>query len=222
MSALEIGIGKSVLQFFATLAGKHIEKAREYKEQDIRACENYLEAARIAITGLEEEYDQILVQAKNCDLEQPDQIRELKTRIDAYLTVDILRPKLKDAVVGLALCRERLRANAEGFLLWFWPPLKEKRQEAIAKFDKLLQDLEEYLSKLDDEGLKYLKAGTGVGVMTLLEIQNYLDFRPQGNIDPHGLARRVSEFQRDPSKGHLMDYIGRIRETIHALRNAFR
>ena len=222
MSMLEFEIGKSVLEVFAALAGKYIEKAREYKEQDIRACENYLEAARIAITGLEEEYDQILVQAKNCDLGQADQIRALKTRVDAYLTVDILRPKLQDAIVGLGQCRDALRKNAEGFLLWLWPPLKEKRQEAIAKFDELLQELEEYLKKLDEEGLKYLRAGTGVGVATLQKIQDYLDTRPQGNIDPYGLARRVSEFQRDPSKDHLMDHIKRIRETIHALRYAFR
>jgi hypothetical protein len=222
MSSLEFEIGKSVLQVFATLAGKYIEKAREFREQDIRACENYLEAARISINGLEEEYDQILVQAKNCDLSRAEQIRALKIRIDAYLTVDILRPKLQDAVVGLALCREALRKNAEGFLLWLWPPLKEKRREAIAKFNALLKDLEQYLKELDEEGLKYLKAGTGVGVMTLREIQDYLDSRPAGNIDPYGLARRVSQFQRDPSKDHLMNYTKRIRETIHALRSAFK
>jgi hypothetical protein len=162
MTGLELGIGKSVLQIFANLAGKHIEKAKEYKEQDIRSSENYLEAARLAVTGLEEEYDQILVQAKNCDLGQADQLKSLSTRIDAYLTVDVLRPKLQDAVVGLARCRDALEKNAEGFLLWLWPPLKEKRQEAIAKFDQLLRDLEDYLKRLDDEGLRHLKAGTGV------------------------------------------------------------
>jgi len=101
MATLELEIGKSLLQVFASLAGKYIEKAREYREHDVRACENYLEAARVAITGLEEEYDQILVQAKNCDLGQHDQVRTLQTRIDTYLTVDTLRPKLKDAVTGL-------------------------------------------------------------------------------------------------------------------------
>ena len=222
MTGLEFEIGKTVLQLFANLAGKHIDKAKEYKEQDIRSCENYLEAARLAVTGLEEEYDQILVQARNCDLGQPDQIRSLSIRIDAYLTVDVLRPKLQDAVVGLARCRDALEKDAEGFLLWLWPPLKEKRQEAIAKFDQLLCDLEDYLKRLDDEGLRYLKAGTGVGVATLREIQTYLVSRPGGNVDPYGLARRVAEFQRDPSKDDPMNYIKRIRETIHDLRNAFR
>ena len=222
MSTPELTIGKSVIQAFASLAASYIKKAKEYKEHDVRACENYLEAARVTITGLEEEYDQILVQAKNCDLGQDDQIQALMTRIDTYLTVDMLRPNLKDAVTGLEKCRDALQKNAEGFLLWFWPSLQERRKEAIAAFDALLRDLEGYLSSLDNEGLRHLKAGTGVGAETLGKIKEYLDSRPAGNIDPYGLARRVTDFQRDPSKDHLMDYIKRIRETIHVVRNSFR
>lgn len=221
LTPLVFELGKSVLPIFASIAGDYIKKAQEYKQQDVRACENYLEAALQAITGLEQEYDQILVQATNCDLGQPDQIQLLRTRIDTYLKVDIIRPKLKDAVIGLTQCRELLRKNAEGFLLWFWPELQERRQEAVTKFDTLLGELESYLNRLDNAGLRNLKAGTGVGAMTLKQINNYLDSRASNNVDPYGLARLVAHFQRDPSKDHLMDHIKHIRETIHALKNAF-
>ena len=222
LEAVALEFGKSVLPAISRLASEYIEKAREYKEHDIRACEYYLEAARTAIDGLEAEYDQILVQAKHCDLGHPEQIKTLRERTDTYLKVDLLRPKLQDAVIGLGLCRKALQKSTEGFHLWFWPPLQERREDAIAEFDKLLQDLEKYLEDLNVHGLKDLRSGTGVGAQTLLEIETYLDCRPQGNIDPYGLARLVSTFQRDPSKDHLMDYIRRIRETTHHLRDAFR
>jgi hypothetical protein len=222
MTGLEIELGKHVIKVATEVANEYIKKAQQYKEQDIRSFENYLEAARVAITGLEEEYDQILVQAKNCELDKPEQIKALNERIDAYLKVDSLRPKLQDSIVGLTKCREALQKNAEGFFLWFWPQVREKRQEALAEFDKLLVDLEKYLRALDEEGLKYRKAGTGVGVATLGEIQFYLGSRLQVDGNPYGLALLVSQFERDPSKDHLMDYIKRIRETIHDIRNAFR
>jgi hypothetical protein len=66
LEAVALEFGKSVLPAISRLASEYIEKAREYKEDDIRACEYYLEAARMAIDGLEAEYDQILVQAKHC------------------------------------------------------------------------------------------------------------------------------------------------------------
>src|SRR5260370_41687924 len=117
--------------------------------------------------------------------------------------------------MGLVLCQKALKKSAEGFFLWFWPPLRENRQEAKDEFDKLLQKLQNYLNELD------VGWGSGVYAEKLRDIENYLAELPKSNIEPDALVRRISEFQRDPSKYDLIINIGRIRETAHHVRNAF-
>jgi hypothetical protein len=216
-----IDLGVRALETAVQAAQNYIKKAEEYSLQDVQRVQNYLQAAHVAITGLEREYDQILVQAKYCQLDQQDQVRELNTRIDNYLTVDKLRPELLKAVTGLSSCRVELQKHADRFLQWPWR--RVDRREAVTLFVGLLHELEQYVLKLEEQGLQYRPAGTGVAVASLMEIKRVLN---AGKLSygqkPESLVQVVSTIQEDRSKDHLLDFTVKIQQTIDELITAFR
>lgn len=197
-----------------------INRAQQHQAQDIEYCKGYLDAASLAIEGLEREYDEILNQAANCDLSQPDQTQSLSTRIDNYLYVDKLRPELLKAVAGLLECRAALMQHSENILRWPWT--NPNREQALFEFDELVERLGDYLLKLDREGFKYRKARTGIGVSSLEKIKDFIaskDLRQNAN---NGLRTVIDEIRQDRTKDNLLTYTLDIKTTFHHLEQAFR
>lgn len=213
-------IGEYALKVACTEALNFLHKASQYAKEDVEYCKNYLKAAQSAVIGLEKECDQILVQSRNIDLNLPEEVTELRIRIDEYLFVDYLRPILNIAVKGLEKCHKALQESADRF--WQWPWVKEERQIAISDFTMLLDDLKKYLDDLDKDHLIHRKAGTGVLVWELNEIKNYLnDNRPRQLVQKE-LIDFINEIQNHRDKKKLLEDTSRIESTINDLIRAFR
>ena len=78
-------------------AERYISNARAIKKGNVAACIEYLRAAQSAITGLETETDEILVEAKLVSQFYWEKRSALYQRIEEYLN------------------RERLRCDRSGF-----------------------------------------------------------------------------------------------------------
>jgi hypothetical protein len=228
MEAIASILGPRALDIAVTLVEEHINRAQEWAEQDVESCRSYLAAVHTAIAGLEAEYDQILEQARNCNLDDLEQIQQLNMRIGNYLDVDRLRPLLWRATAGLEQRSDALKENADRFGQWPWA--KIDRQAAVKEFALLLDELVGYQEALEQEGLQHRPAGTGVAVMSLQRIQKFLNsFRSQqqfhvghekkGQTD---LVQLVDEFKRDRTKDGLRKYTERIETVLFRLEKAFR
>ena len=225
-------LGPYAAKMATEVARDYNHKAQQYKQDDVRRWQNYLEAASIAIKGLEVEYDQILAEARDC-LNQPERTDEVISRIENYLTVDNLRTELGKAITGLNNSREVLQRRAESLQWWPWGKSKD-RQEAVRKFNGLLKDLEEYYRQLEEQGLKHRPAGSGVAVLPLREIQSSLrDIRqeylqvsashadlPQSK--QNDFIKVVEEGQADRTKDNLLTYTRRIQAVIDDMAQLFR
>jgi hypothetical protein len=194
-----------------------LKEASDKNRDDVERCERYLEACSEAIRLLEQEYDEILVQAKNLN-ETPNELQQFRERIDKYLHVDRLRPKFSDAISGLSYYQGNLKRNSERFLEWPWK--KADTKLAANEFSEVLEELHTYLKKLDEQDLPYRPAGTGVGQEALHKMLNLLS-------DPVELRtkslrevaeKNISERNKEP----LFEYVKRIRLLIERLRHAFR
>lgn len=202
-------------------AKNHIKMAKQYTSQDVEFCLNYLEAARDAIQGLEKEYDQILVQAKNTNLEQPNQVENLIQRIDSYLKIDKLRPELLGAIIGLDDCLKALENKSKKLLQWPWK--KSNREKAVKDFASLLRDIKQYLEDLDGAAFQHRGAGSGVGVLPLNRLLMQLRYMNLNPLSGRGsFIELVNEFEQDRTKDNLLGYTAKIEQSIQKLLRAFR
>jgi len=214
-------LGAFSLDLAVQAAKNHIETAKQYTVQDIEFCRNYLEAARIAINGLEMEYDQILVQAKYTNLEQSEQIANLIQRLESYLRIDKLRPELLRATTGLDDCQKELENESQKFLQWPWK--KNNREKAVKDFTFILKDLKQYLEDLDGAAFEHRVAGSGVGVVSLnrlLDRLKYISLEPLSGRS--NFIQLVNEIEQDRTKDNLLSYTVRIEQSIQKLLRAFR
>ena len=136
--------------------------------------------------------------------------------MDSYLSVDRLRPGLRDAIVGLSWYVEHLTKQADRFLQWPWT--QKDRQAAVNQFASLLGELRGYLESLDGDCLQDLGNRTGVGVDDLVQLRNHLDA-------PDRSADLVSKFAEDRirnrDKSTMFRHTEEIRNCIERLRSAF-
>src|SRR5207249_453939 len=65
-------------------------------------------ALREAVNGLEREYEEIVAQARACDVHTHRAVDALLRRVDQMLDFEIVRPKLLEAVGALANCEQGL------------------------------------------------------------------------------------------------------------------
>jgi len=192
----------------AVLAAEHIKRAGSPAASAAERCIAYLEAAEAAIDGLETEYDELLIEAKFCDLTTRTDREELDKRIERYLHLDILRPQLQKATAGLKTSLNEIRQA--------YAPEVGKRLAVV------LKTLTGYLDHLDQTGLSCRLAGTGVAVQPLREIQNALRDEKLFTAKGRKLLRNKAEtFQREPGKDGLLPRTEEIRQTIESLRRAF-
>jgi nucleoside phosphorylase len=185
--------------------------------QDVEYCENYLRAAYEAIKGLEAEHDQILVQAQNCNINNPEQVRLLRARVGEYLGVDKLRPELHRVIMGLEECQKVLKTKANHFPQW--SSTNKGRQETMSEFSELLGELMGYLKRLDYNGMRI--SGTGARELILLE-----DYLTNGYLRPSysqsEFSQLVKDIQNARTKDQLLWFTGAIEQVINKLIRAFR
>ena len=91
----------TALERALTLAEDHLSKAQAVESANIAACVEYLRAVQSAMSGLEDELDEILIETKLVARFYWDKRAALYERIDRYLNRDRLRPLLDQAIQGM-------------------------------------------------------------------------------------------------------------------------
>lgn len=216
MDPVTAKVGQTALGFAVDQAGEHLREARNRRADDAGRCEKYLEAALAAIEGLEREYDEILIAATHVGSDA-DQVASLRRRIDEYLKVDRLRPRLHEAIEGLEFYVAEFTKRSDSYLQWPWK--RGDRRRAVKEFGELLERLRGYLRDLDQQGLEYRAAGTGVGIEALIAIQAALA-APAGLRD-EPVGEVASRYQKERNKEVMFDQISRIRRAIEESRRSF-
>jgi hypothetical protein len=216
MDPLIAKAGETALSVAADRAADLLRQARERRAEDAARCEKFLEAALVAIEGLEREYDEILVEAGYVR-DDAGRAAALERRIDVYLTVDRLRPRLQEAIDGLEFYRTEFQTRSASYLQWPWR--RGDRKRSMEEFARLLSELQEYLKNLDQAGLQYRQAGTGVGIEALFALKRALGAPPAVRAEtPDAVATR---YQNARDKEQMFHHITRIRRTIEDLRQTF-
>jgi nucleoside phosphorylase len=128
---------------------------------------DYLLIAEVAVTGLEEERQQILEEAlRACDAPAPDW-KPIARRLGDFLRTDVLRRPLAKALGGF-----------EGYLhaLKNSPDLAPEQESAIAAIERLYSKLSEYFRNLSYEG------GSAPDAQTLVLLHAGID-RTEVSVD---------------------------------------
>jgi hypothetical protein len=154
-------------------AGKEVAQAKKY---NAASCVGFLAAARSAVLGLEDEVDEILIEAGLVARYDWTRKSELHTRIERYLKRDRLRPILDGAQNGIRECYEVAAQDTNGFFQR--PAQRELKSEAVKALLQLFGSLSNYTKslsqKMDWDRVNY--AGpSGIGVDELLTLERYLD-----------------------------------------------
>jgi hypothetical protein len=186
---------KTALERSLAVAENHLSKANAVKSANIAACVEYLRAAQSAIKGLEEEVDEILIEAKMVGRFYWDKRAALYERIDRYLNRDRLRPLLDQAIQGIASCQKYAERDATGFFQ------RAEKAETVAEVQRLLGELSNYLASLGS-AMTYSRENyaspSGINMPELLQIQGLLISHPEGIDDQQRrteLAQVVEEVQ---------------------------
>jgi hypothetical protein len=185
----------TALERALSVAEDHLKKAHAVKTANIAACIEYLRAAQSAITGLEDEVDEILVEAKLVARFYWDKRVALYERIDRYLNRDRLRPLLGQAIQGITSCHKFVERDSRGFFQ------RAEKAEAVAEVTRLLGELSNYLGSLGGT-MAYTRenyaSASGINMPELLRIQQLL-LSQSGSTDDQRdqttLADLVEEIQ---------------------------
>lgn len=166
-------------------------KANKY---NIVCCISFLEAARTAVTGLEDEVDEILIEATMVGRYEWEKRSELYKRIQSYLNRDRLREILKEALEGVGACYKFAAQDADAFLQR--KARKEQKSAAVKALLELFGSLHEYLKSLSsmlalDKG--NFAGQSGINLVELLHLQNCLDDYQPGVGDAESRKQQVRE-----------------------------
>jgi hypothetical protein len=149
----------------------HLSKARAVKSANVAACVEYLRAVQSAITGLEDEVDEILIESKLVARFYWDKSAALYERIDRYLNRDRLRPLLDQAIQGIISCHKFAERDSKGFFQ------RSEKADAVAEVLRLLGELSGYLASLGS-AMTYSRedyaSPSGINMPELLRIQGLL------------------------------------------------
>jgi hypothetical protein len=177
----------TALERALSMADGYLKKGSASKTANVEACLNYLRAAQVAISGLEEEVDEILIQAKMVARFKWDDRTTPFERIERYLNRDRLRPILDQSLQGLEACRRYLERDSTGFFQ------RAEKLELVAEVSSLLDSLFNYLRSLGS-AMSYSRenyAGpSGINMPELIELQNLLS-APDRAADAIALVDKV-------------------------------
>ena len=181
---------------------KYVTEAQKYSIDDAERCQLYLDAARSAVYGLIEESQEIVLQAREINLDKPDQVEQLIHRINEYLFLDNLRLRLNDVIGALNGIRDGLQHHADRFFLW--PGVKKNRGIAVARYAALLDEM---VSNLDSLKVTLMNrqdpSATGVGAEVLQNILAVLKLSSLHPEMPKNDLRKQLDESIDASGAHL-------------------
>lgn len=219
----------TALSLAVTAVRAHLEEARQAEAETAERCGAYLKAAYEAVHGLEQEYDQIVEEARALDLEDDDKRTALLTRIDRFVRQEKLRPLLIMATNGLRVSHTALDRDANRFFRRLSPQARGRRIEAADRLSELLKKLLQYLDGLTpllDEG--YLRPDqpnpSAPELGRLLDLERSV--REAGLLESRaardGVRRQISGMLKDRQKGQFLYLAGEVGGTAEELMTAFR
>jgi len=172
--------------------------------------------------GLERQ--RILLDASCCDLANREEATALSRRARAYLTVDVFRPVLKNAVDGLYACLPEITSKSTSAL---WK--RRNKSEALQRFTETVHRLGNELSKLSSN---FYPGGSGMGVVSLRAILEVVESAKNLSDNERSqpdllqalneeLGDRVAAALQDASHQEWLQTSGGIEVMVVQLRNAF-
>ncbi|MBA2592596.1 MAG: hypothetical protein H0U97_10235 [Gammaproteobacteria bacterium] len=171
MDPLIVSALGTALERALAVAEDHLAKASSVKWANVAACIEYLRAAQSAVTGLEDEVDEILIEAKLVARFYWEKNAALYERIDRYLNRDQLRPLLGQAIEGIVSCHKFAEQDSRGFFSG------DQKKEAVAEVLRLLGELSGYLASLGSS-MSYSRENyaspSGINMPELMQIQALL------------------------------------------------
>jgi hypothetical protein len=163
--------------------GKARAEVKKTKKNNVSACVSYLEAARTAIRGLEDELDQIMIEAEQVAQYywEKKNRAELAKRITTYLHQDKLRPILDESLSGIEKCSEFAGKDICGF----FGRADQKKTHAVKLLEELYAEMHKYLVGLNKISLVGLSKTTsyteanyagpsGLNIPELLDLRELL------------------------------------------------
>jgi hypothetical protein len=152
------------------------DEAKRTKKYNVASCIKFLDAARTAVLGLEDEVDEILIEGALVSRDHWQQRSDLFKRIQTYLNRDQIRPILDGALQGISACYSFAVEDTDGFL----QRKEQKRQkaESVEALLELFGSLSDYLKKLNGRmkfDVNNYVGRSGIDLKELLELQEHLD-----------------------------------------------
>jgi hypothetical protein len=186
-------IAISTVKFAADTAKVAMDRADQANKADVDAILGYFDAARIAIWGLGQEREAILSDAATCDLANEQQVDALEKRLDQYLRVNILRPHLELAIVGLDACQKIAKQHNEPF--WFWPFRDKDKNTALVDVMEQHKGLGDFLNILGNRVNH--SDPSGIGWQQLMDIETALKDRNRDVFENAVQAARKDASNRE-------------------------
>jgi hypothetical protein len=159
-----IATGKSLLSLAQNIATV-VKKAQESPDV-VKRVLFYLKAIQDAVGALGHERQEILADARKCDVQDHEQVSALWMRLDRYLHEDYVRPQLQIAISGLGACREAIEKEAKG-ILW----RNRDKEAAVKAFSSTVDELKDFLRTLASD---FYPGRSGMGIQTLRPIYELL------------------------------------------------
>jgi hypothetical protein len=199
-----------------------LNRSEDERRDIVSRCRDFLEVTRLAVFGLREVFDEILNDAESCDLRSPHDIEQLRRNINDYTGVDRFRPELRSAIRGLRKRSAELAQKADRRVQW--PKIKRKRQNIVEDLNGVIDELDTLHDKLENEGLRYLKTKSGIGIVDLEKIVALIEqykFQP-GALDVFSLKRLVEDIRQSRSEDELWQTTDLIMDISEDLDIAFK
>jgi hypothetical protein len=211
------GLLKTALTPAFKSATKWLEGARaevnKTKKYNVSACVSYLEAARIAIRGLEDELDQILIEAEQVSQyywEKKNRAK-LAKRITTYLNHDRLRPILDESLEGIGKCHNFAKQDIYGF----FGRADQKKTHAVDLLEELHREMQNYLVNLSKSS-SYTEVNyagpSGLKMPELLDLRELLKDKTKRPLLSDGRKVPRTEAERQNQAASIVDNVQKDRD----------
>ena len=204
----------TALERALAITEEHLAKASEVKSANIEACVGFLRAAQSAITGLEDEVDEILIESKMVASFYWDKRAALYERIDRYLNRDRLRPLLGQAIEGIVSCHKFAERDSKGFFQ------RAEKADAVVEVQRLLSELSGYLDSLGG-AMTYSQENyaspSGINMPELIRIQELLLSAP-GSAEDQPLRKELAEVVREVQNRRLRQGLQLVAESSRIIQ----
>jgi hypothetical protein len=199
------------------------EEAKRAKKHNIASCIKFLEAARSAVVGLEDEVDEILIEAGLVARYGWGTRSELSKRLQNYLNRDRLRTILSGSLEGISACYQLAVHDPERF----YDSQRKQKEKAKKALLGPLEELTKFLKSLDNT-MTWSKVQfvgrSGVDLKMLLDLEKSLDdFKTKQDAETRKRKiRTFVEAAQEKRQRHGLrvaaDTMGVIRELTSAFR----